>query len=298
MKSPGENPRETPAKPLVAQTPFGSIEYTLSGNGPITVLALHGAMGGYDQADLLGRTVGDPALRYLSISRPGYLGTALSVGKPPEGQADAYAALLDALGISKVCVIAVSGGGPSAIHFALRHRERCACLVLISTCSGKVTERLPLAFYLLKFLGRCPALFRLMRGKSSQDLEGYLRRSVSDPEILARTLQDTEVRPLLEEMMRMSIDRVGERLPGTLNDVEITRTRDFPLEEIAVPTLVVHGVADTFVPFERHGRLLASRIPGAELLAVEGGEHVAIFTHRETVQPGVAAFLRNAVNEG
>jgi pimeloyl-ACP methyl ester carboxylesterase len=262
----------------------------------MTVLALHGAMGGHDQADLLGRTVADSQFRFLSLSRPGYLGTSLSIGQTPEEQADVYAELLDVLGIDRVAVIAVSGGGPSAIHFALRHRDRCRCLVLISTTGGKVTERLPMAFHLLKLLGRWPALFRLMKGKASQDLESYLRRSVSDPDILTRTLQDSEVRSLLEEMMRMSSDRVGERLAGTFNDVEITRTRDYPLEQIAVPTMVVHGTADPFVPFEQHGKVLATRIPGAELLAVEGGEHVTIFTHREIVRPRVVQFLQTYIN--
>jgi pimeloyl-ACP methyl ester carboxylesterase len=281
---------------LFAKTPQGNVEYTLTGEGHMTVLALHGAMGGHDQAELLGRTVGDPQFRYLSVSRPGYLGTPLSVGKTPEEQADAYAALLDALEIQKVAVIAISGGGPSAIHFALRHRDRCRCLVLISTCGQRVTERLPVGFYMLKFLGRWPGLLRGIRGKGMQDLEGFLRRSVSDPDILARTLHDPEVRPLLEEMMRMSSDRISERLPGTFNDVTTTRTCDYPLEQIAVPTLVVHGAADKFVPFEQHGKILASRIPGAELVAVEGGEHVTIFTHRDIVRPRVVEFIRASAN--
>ena len=277
---------------LIAQTPYGPVEYTMSGDGPATLLALHGAMGGHDQAELLARTVTDGACTVLAPSRPGYLGTSLSVAETPEAQADLYAALLDAVGVRRAAVVAVSGGGPSAIHFALRHPDRCRCLVLVSTTACKVGERLPAAFYLLKFLGRWPAIFRLMRGKGAQDLERYLRRSVSDPAILARTLADPEVRPLLEEMMRMSADRVSERLPGTLNDVMVTRTRDYPLEDISVPTLVVHGTADPFVPFEKHGKALAARIPGAELLPVEGGEHVAIFTHRDVVRPKVTAFLR------
>ena len=280
---------------LFANTPHGPVEYTLSGEGPLTLLALHGAMGGHDQAELLARTVGPPEFRVLSLSRPGYLGTPLSVGKTPEQQADVYAELLDALGIPQVAAMAISGGGPSAIHFALRHPDRCRCLVLISTTGGKVTERLPMAFHLLKLLGRWPALLRFMQGKASKDLETNLRRSITSPVILARALQDPEVRPLLEEMMRMGADRVSERLAGTFNDVTVTRTRDYPLEEIAVPTLVVHGTADPFVPFEQHGKVLASRIPGAELFAVEGGEHMTIFTHRDVVRPRVVEFLRDAI---
>jgi hypothetical protein len=38
--------------------------------------------------------------------------------------------------------------------------------------------------------------------------------------------------------------------------------------------------------------VLATRIPGAELLAIDGGDHVAIFTHRAQVRAQVTQFLR------
>ncbi len=58
-----------------------------------------------------------------------------------------------------------------------------------------------------------------------------------------------------------------------------------------MPVLVIHGTADTMVPFDPHAAGFASRIPGVELLAVEGGEHAAIFTHRKIVRRKVAEFL-------
>lgn len=276
----------------VAQTARGGIEYAQSGEGP-AVLALHGAMGGYDQSDLLARTVGGPGFQYFLLSRPGYLGTPLSVGKSPEEQADAYAAFLDAMEIPAAAVMAISGGGPSAIHFALRHRDRCKALILISTCGVKVEARLPMAYHVLKLLARWPAFMTWMRGKKGMDLEQNLRRSIKDPEMLARVLEDAEIRPLLEELTAMGFDRVEQRLSGTFNDVDVTRSYNYPLEQIAVPTLVVHGTKDPLVPFEQHGKTLATRIPNAQLLAVEGGEHVAIFTHRDQVRAAATRFLRD-----
>jgi pimeloyl-ACP methyl ester carboxylesterase len=88
-----------------------------------------------------------------------------------------------------------------------------------------------------------------------------------------------------------TFDGMPARLPGTMNDLHVTRTTDYPLEHIATPVLVVHGTADRLVPFEPHARALATRIPRAELLAIDGGEHVAIFTHREEVRQRVASFL-------
>jgi pimeloyl-ACP methyl ester carboxylesterase len=44
------------------------------------------------------------------------------------------------------------------------------------------------------------------------------------------------------------------------------------IEEIAVPTLVVHGVQDSLLPVE-HGRDIARRIPGARLVEIDGMGH-------------------------
>ena len=98
---------------------------------------------------------------------------------------------------------------------------------------------------------------------------------------------------MIEEVVVGVFDRITLRLPGTNNDIRITQTTTYPLEQIAVPTLVVHGTDDHLVPFAQHGKLLAGRIPRAQLLTVEGGEHMAIFTHRNEVRPRVTRFLRN-----
>jgi pimeloyl-ACP methyl ester carboxylesterase len=256
------------------------------------VLALHGAMGGWDQGLLLGRTAGAPGFRYLSVSRPGYLGTPLAAGKTPEEQADLYAEVLDALGIRQVGVMAVSGGGPSALQFALRHQARCWGLVMICAASARVDVGLPLAWYLMKLMARWPALVAAMRRRAERDPERAARRSIPDPALRARTLQDPEAGPLLAALQSSGLDRMALRLPGTENDIATTRSDlSFPLERIAVPVLAVHGTADRMLPFAQ-SRSLVARVPGAELLAIEGGDHVSIFTHRAEVRARVARFLR------
>ena len=112
-----------------------------------------------------------------------------------------------------------------------------------------------------------------------------------DPEVRARALADPEVAGLMEALTASTFHRMSERLPGTANDIRVTRQLQLPLEKITVPVLIVHGTADRMVPFGPHATTLASRIVGAELMALEGGEHVAIFTHRAEVQARVAAFL-------
>ncbi len=285
--------REVTGEPVraIKNTKRGPVEYALFGEGP-AILALHGAMGGFDQSALLARTIGEPAYRFICVSRPGYLGTPLSSGRTSEEQADLCAALLDGLGIREVAVMAVSGGGPCAIQFGLRHSSRCWGLVLVSTCSGKIAGRVPFAFQIMKVLVRVPGFAAAMRRRAEKDPEQAARRSIADPVVRARTCQDPAAGPLLAALTRSTLDRMKLRLPGTENDIAITRTTDYPLEQMQVPVLVVHGTADRVVPFAPHAEAFRRRVPGAELLAIEGGEHVAIFTHRTGVRERVARFLR------
>jgi len=272
-------------------TSRGPVEYLDTGNGEV-VLSLHGAMGGYDQAQILARTIGGSNYRYLSLSRPGYLGTPLTTGRTPEEQADLYAEFVDLLNIRQVIVIAISGGGPSAIHFALRHRNRCRGLVLVSTCGGKAETKIPLYFRIMTLLAKWPAFITMMKKRTEKNLKQALRRSISDPDILERTLRDADVMALYKEVAVGCIQRLAERIAGTKNDIETVQTRSYPLKDIAVPTLIVHGTKDPLVPFEEHGKRLATEIPGAQIYAAEGGEHVTIFTHRKEVQSAVCAFLQ------
>ncbi|HET9597806.1 MAG TPA: alpha/beta hydrolase [Anaeromyxobacteraceae bacterium] len=285
-------PREpTGASATLVSTARGPIELADVGEGP-AVLALHGAMGGHDQSSLLARTIGEPRYRYVAVSRPGYLGTPIRSGRSPEEQADLYAAALDALGVRRAAVLAVSGGGPSAIHFAARHPDRCWALVLVSTCGAQITERIPLSFHLTSRLMRWDWLAEAMRRRALRDPGRAAVRSVADAAVRERMLRDPEAGPLFRELLGSTLDRPGRRLAGTENDIAVTRrAAEYPLDHVIAPTLVVHGTADRVVSCE-HAWTLATRIRGAELLAVEGGEHVAIFTHRDQVRARVTAFLR------
>lgn len=63
------------------------------------------------------------------------------------------------------------------------------------------------------------------------------------------------------------------------------------LPEVRVPTLVVAGERDLFVPVER-SRELAARIPGAELLVLREGSHAAMVEQPELFALSVERFLQ------
>lgn len=282
--------RSAAVGPAIVETGVGPVEVLSFGEGP-AVLALHGAMGGYDQSEILAQTLGGAGYRFIAVSRPGYLGTPARVGLEVVRQGDACAALLDALGIERAGVMAVSGGGPPALMFASRHRERCWALVLVSTCSVPVDVPIPLHFHVTTFLARWRWIARQLERRATSDLEAMATQSIEDPEIRSRTLADPEVGPLFRRMMRSTFDRMDRRLTGTKADIRISRTTSYPLEEIETPALVVHGTKDKLVPYDPHATTFAARLPQVELLRVDEGEHVAIFTHRDLVRERVMAFL-------
>jgi pimeloyl-ACP methyl ester carboxylesterase len=124
----------------IIQTNSGPIECATAGDGP-PVLVSHGAGGGWDQGLLTARMYLNDEFQAISPSRFGYLRTPYPADASPAAQAEAYADLLDALGISRGAILASSGGGPSALQFALRHSDRCSALVMVAAVSQAVPPR-------------------------------------------------------------------------------------------------------------------------------------------------------------
>jgi 2-hydroxy-6-oxonona-2,4-dienedioate hydrolase len=111
-------------------TSFGTMEYAVVGQGK-PMLIVHGAEGGFDHSiDMTGELAGY-GYQLIAPSRFGYLRSSLSGNLTTALQADAYAELLDRLGIAKVAVVGISAGAWSSLQFAIRHPERCRALVLL-----------------------------------------------------------------------------------------------------------------------------------------------------------------------
>jgi pimeloyl-ACP methyl ester carboxylesterase len=76
-----------------------------------------------------------------------------------------------------------------------------------------------------------------------------------------------------------------------LNDLtQIENLDPIPLEDIRLPTLVIHGDADEVVPFA-HGVESARRIPSAQFLPIQGGTHYCALTHLELTRPAIMKFF-------
>lgn len=256
----------------VVETARGPVEFAESGriDGPV-VLVLHGTPGGYDQGVLIGRSIVPERARRIAVSRPGYLRTPLPTGRTPAEQADAYAALLDELGTGAAVVLGVSGGGPSAFQFALRHPARCRGLVLVSAVVRRraLSERHPVQKLHEDVLARSDRLSSLLFRALGKVV------SESDRAMLATVL-------VLPDELRGA---------GRRNDREqCGQLPAGPSRGIRTPTLVLHGTADRVVGFD-HAEAAAQAVPGARLVPIAGGGH-DVFTRRaEEVGREVAAFI-------
>ena len=282
-------------EPCILETSLGPVEVAEFGVGP-AVICLHGAMGGYDQSLILASTLGVAGFRYLAVTRPGYLGTPLASGRSAEAQADLLAALLDALDLSDALVMAVSGGGPAALYFGLRHAGRCRGLVLASTPAQAEDNRPPLAFKVMGLMVHLPPIARKLKRKAVEEPEAMTRRTVTDPALFESLLKDEEAWRLMKELQVSTMDRMAERMKGVHNDIRLSGSLNAPIQDMKPPALLLHGTKDPMLPFERHAAHFATQVPSAELVALEGGEHPAIFTHRALARARAAAFLRRCVS--
>lgn len=273
-------PERLRAQSEIIETALGPVETAICGHGP-AVVVLHGALGGFDRAMVY--SFPEDGFRFICPSRPGYLRTPLENGKTPAQQADLLAALLDELGVKQAAVIGCSAGGPVAVQFAVRHPERCWALVMGNAVTAPLRGPHLLIEPIAKLLFGWDWLtwFGVNRGVL------YLLR----PNLGIKTIGSPEKQAQVIAMLR-SMYPTSFRKAGFLNDFyQFQHNPDYPLDQVEVPTMVVHGTADMVVPY-RQGKTSAKHIPGNQFLSIPGGTHLCFISHREIVRPALASFLQ------
>lgn len=265
----------------IIETRCGPVEYATAGDGS-PILVAHGGGGGYDQALLMSPWLGlSDKFRWIAVSRFGYLRTPLPANASPAAQADAYAALLDALNLPQVTVVGGSAGGPSALQFALWYPDRCAALVLVSPVSRAWS---PVPFGALRLMQYSGLVFWAMITFAPQVVLSVLGVTGQNLVQLA-----SEERAWLQAVLQ-TILPLALRRAGMLNDmIQLANMERYPLDHITVPTLVIHAVDDRLVPFA-DGQFAAEAIPGARLLTLNTGGHLLV-GHRDELASAVTAFV-------
>lgn len=262
----------------------GPIEYTTYGTG-FPILVAHGIFGGLDQGLVLAR--GQVGQEFLSIvpSRFGYLRTPLPPGATPAQQADAFVCLLDELGLPRAAVLGTSAGGTAAIQFALRHPQRCAALILVSSNAPGQVEVGLLPRPLANILFRSDLIFWLLITYFPASMQSIMGVPAGF-ELTAA--QQRDMQQVMETLLPVS-----PRAEGALFDMYISNpdiNRDYPLQDIQAPTLVLHAQDDPLAKFE-NTRRLAARIPQARLVVFDRGGH-PLLGHEDQVRQEITGFLQ------
>jgi pimeloyl-ACP methyl ester carboxylesterase len=265
------------------QTRWGELEYCEWGEGP-PLLLIHGVVGGCDVPPSW-RALVPGGYRIITPSRFGYLGSPLPKQPTVAAQADAYVALLDALGIAAAPVLAFSAGSTSAILLALSHPERVSGLVLVAANSPheKPVTLAPRPFARLVFAQ--PTLWFLRA--FLPDRLASIAGTPADYEL------DDDDRRTLETIFD-SFFPMRPRAKGCIFDGYVGNPDigNYPMEHVTVPTMGVHAPDDPLASYD-DARAMVARIPGSCWFRVQRGGHIFVHKDQRALE-AIADFLEAA----
>jgi len=173
--------------------------------------------------------------------------------------ADDTAALMEHLGFSPAHVVGVSMGGMIAQELALRHPQKVLSLVLgCTTPGGPHAIRIGGSAFANAYSTQ--PMSAEERGRALAEAaftKGYIERH---PEIIPAMIEARRQRPLDPAAL-------GHRVKAALKHDTSER-----LAQISCPTLAITGKDDALISWQ-NSRILAERIPGAQLVILEPAGH-------------------------
>ena len=218
-----------------------------AGEGNVPVLLLHG--GGYDSASLSYKHAVGPISEHHRVFAPDWPGYGESDKPEMQYSTEYYVGflgrLMDALSMEKASLVGISMGGAIALGFSLRSPQRVDKLVLVDShgLGGEVPGGV--ASYVFVRLPLLNKLVWAALGRSRRMVRASLQTTFYDPRAVTENLVN-EVYELVKK------PRVGQAWRSwQKNEIgrEGLRTNFVNrLHELAVPTLILHGAEDKYVP--------------------------------------------------
>jgi class 3 adenylate cyclase len=194
-------------------------------------------------------------------------------------------AVVDALGLERFALYGISQGGPTAITYAVRHPERVSHLILYGSFAR-------MWWFLDTEEGRqqAEAMLTLVRQGWGSDVPAFRQFFTS----LFIPDADIDAIRAFNELQRVSASAGNVvDLMTALLDIDVTQL----LPQVTAPTLVIHRRGDTAIPFES-GRELATGIPGARFLPLDGRNHCPLPSEPGLAVMGKAIFEFLGEGEG
>lgn len=183
-------------------------------------------------------------------------------------------AVLDALEIEKAHLVGFSMGGMIAQEVAIQYPDRVVSLTLLMTSGYVADPDLPglTSRYFLDYLVKgIPLLkYRIMGGEKNL-IKERIAKQISVAGYDGLDIQETAEVVLYDLRKRRGVN--VQAIFQHQAAVSVSGSRYEKLKELDLPTLVIHGTADQFIPVE-HGKKLVEVIPNAKGLWLEGVGHV------------------------
>ena len=228
-------------------------------------------------------------LRLIGYDRPGYGGSTPQPGRSVADCAADVRAICAELGIARLAMWGISGGGP--------HLLACAALLPdLVTAAASLAALAPSDAEGLDWfdgmgqdnvddfkLGQSDK--EAARAKLETEREANLAASGEDLAGLLKTLLTPADAAVLtgefaEYLAYTGREGLAPGSQGWWDDGEaFARSWGFELSAIEVPVLLMHGRQDQFVPFG-HGQWLAARVPGVEARLLDDDGHLTLITSR------------------
>lgn len=160
-------------------------------------------------------------------------------------------------------LLGMSQGGATCINYAIRHPERVSRLILYGAYGRGVWRRGdPDAQREYR------AIIDLVRAGWARDNPAF-RQVFTSRFIPGGT--DEQLRWFTDLAKKTTSAAIAAPIMETRGDIDITDL----LDQIRIPTLVLHSRNDAVVPFAE-GQMLAARIPNAEFVELDSRNHVLI----------------------
>jgi pimeloyl-ACP methyl ester carboxylesterase/DNA-binding CsgD family transcriptional regulator len=171
-------------------------------------------------------------------------------------------AVVDAAGLDRFALMAMSSGGPVAIAYAARHPERVTRLVFYGSQAAGDRDPTPEDLELTMTFAQ---MIRVGLGRP----DSVFRRVFTSLMIPGATEEQMR---WLDDLQRMAVSAENAYTSFLeRRKIDVTHL----LAQLALPTLVLHARGDQMREFGE-GRLLASSIAGARLVALESSNHILL----------------------
>jgi len=172
--------------------------------------------------------------------------------------------VVDAAGLDRFPLVGASQGGAIAIAYAARHPERVSRLVIHGGYARGVLKRDPTP----EQLAEAKVLVDLVRLGWGRENPAYRQVFTS---LMIPDSTPEEVASFNELERTSTSPECAARLVAAFGPIDVTTLA--PL--VRCPTLVTHARLESRVPFEE-GRLVASLVPGARFVPLDGRNHVLL----------------------